>query len=73
MIDGKFRNGGVAYCVHLRDSLWWQQVSLNRQILQTLKLNLSFEHEIIRVNYSNEQTDWVLNKSTINLRPSDKE
>jgi hypothetical protein len=73
MIERNFRNCGGTCCVHLRDSLWRQQVSLNRQNPQTVKPNLSLEHKIIRVHYSNEQNDWVVNKSKINLRPSDKE
>ena len=73
MIERKFRSGGGAYCVHLRDSLCWQHVSLNCQNLQTIKHNLSLENKIIRVHYGNEQNDWVLNQSTTNLRPSDKE
>jgi len=69
MIGRKFRSSGGNYWCHLRDSLWWQQVSLNRQDLQTIKHSLSSEHKTIRANYTNEQNDWVLNKSTI----SDKE
>ena len=50
MIERKFRSGGGTSCFHLRDSLWWQQVSLNRQKLQTIKPSLSFWHRCIRIH-----------------------
>lgn len=65
LIGRNFRSGGENYCFNLRDSLWWQQVSLNRQNLQTIRSNLSFVQKNFLKNYSNEQNDWVLNKSTI--------